>query len=269
MPVEAATSIATLNPAWPLGTDEKEEGDNHIRLIKQVLQTDFVKVVSQELVTFVKATNATFALNAKCIAVEFELFAGGGGSGALAASTASTMGVAGGGGGGERAVHRANNPNVATTWNIVVGAGGVAAIAGSVLAGTGGTTSISDGTTTVTALGGVGGTSATPASAGFTAPGGAGGSGGTGGIADERMAGKNGGVGTNAGNQIIPGSGCGGDAPMGRGLGGMNNLFQGPAVSGSGFGSGASGPVSNVSQPAKNGAAGQPGVVIVRQWLKV
>lgn len=40
MPVEVATSIATLNPAWPLGTDEKEEGDNHIRLIKSVLQSD-------------------------------------------------------------------------------------------------------------------------------------------------------------------------------------------------------------------------------------
>lgn len=40
MGVESATKISQLNPAWPLGSDPKSEGDNHLRLIKDVLQKD-------------------------------------------------------------------------------------------------------------------------------------------------------------------------------------------------------------------------------------
>lgn len=43
MGIESATTIAELNAAWPLGTDMKSEGDNHIRLIKEVLQSDAVR----------------------------------------------------------------------------------------------------------------------------------------------------------------------------------------------------------------------------------
>lgn len=38
MPIESATNPGELNPLWPLGTDPKSEGDNHLRLLKQVLQ---------------------------------------------------------------------------------------------------------------------------------------------------------------------------------------------------------------------------------------
>lgn len=38
MGLESGTSISDLNPNWPLGTDPKSQGDDHIRLIKQVLQ---------------------------------------------------------------------------------------------------------------------------------------------------------------------------------------------------------------------------------------
>ena len=41
MTVESATYIDDLNPSYPAGTDQKSEGDNHIRLIKDVLQTTF------------------------------------------------------------------------------------------------------------------------------------------------------------------------------------------------------------------------------------
>ena len=41
MTVEAATYIAQLNPNNPAGTDFVEEGDDHITLIKQVLQNQF------------------------------------------------------------------------------------------------------------------------------------------------------------------------------------------------------------------------------------
>ena len=41
MGLEAANNIGELNPAWPLGSDPKSEGDNHIRLIKSILQASW------------------------------------------------------------------------------------------------------------------------------------------------------------------------------------------------------------------------------------
>lgn len=41
MAVESATYISQLNPSNPAGTDFVEEGDDHITLIKQVLQNQF------------------------------------------------------------------------------------------------------------------------------------------------------------------------------------------------------------------------------------
>lgn len=40
MGIETGTKISDLNAAWPLGTDPKSEGDNHLRLIKAILQND-------------------------------------------------------------------------------------------------------------------------------------------------------------------------------------------------------------------------------------
>ena len=39
MTIEAATNIATLNPLYPATGDSRTEGDDHIRLVKTVLQT--------------------------------------------------------------------------------------------------------------------------------------------------------------------------------------------------------------------------------------
>jgi hypothetical protein len=41
MTVESASSISQLNPAYPTGADAKSEGDDHIRLLKNVLKTQF------------------------------------------------------------------------------------------------------------------------------------------------------------------------------------------------------------------------------------
>jgi hypothetical protein len=41
MGVETSTTISGLNATWPLGSDPKSEGDNHIRMIKDVLQRAF------------------------------------------------------------------------------------------------------------------------------------------------------------------------------------------------------------------------------------
>lgn len=42
MPLETGDTIAELNPAWPLGSDPKSQGDDHIRLVKDVMQKDAV-----------------------------------------------------------------------------------------------------------------------------------------------------------------------------------------------------------------------------------
>ncbi len=41
MSVETGSSIADLNPAWPRGTDSPQEGDDHMRIIKSILQSQF------------------------------------------------------------------------------------------------------------------------------------------------------------------------------------------------------------------------------------
>jgi len=44
MTIEAATYIDTLDDTYPAGTDAKKEGDNHIRLLKTVLQATFPNI---------------------------------------------------------------------------------------------------------------------------------------------------------------------------------------------------------------------------------
>lgn len=41
MPIESAQYVDTLQSDWPLGTDPESAGDDHIRMIKQVLQNTF------------------------------------------------------------------------------------------------------------------------------------------------------------------------------------------------------------------------------------
>jgi len=51
MPLETANTIAELNASWPLGSDPKSQGDDHLRMIKGVMQNDIVA----------KSTGGTFA----------------------------------------------------------------------------------------------------------------------------------------------------------------------------------------------------------------
>ena len=50
MTVESAVYINTLNPALPTGADARSEGDNHLRLIKTVLQATFPYLTAPILV---------------------------------------------------------------------------------------------------------------------------------------------------------------------------------------------------------------------------
>jgi len=41
MTVETGNTISNLKPGWPLKSDPKSQGDDHIRIIKHILQTQF------------------------------------------------------------------------------------------------------------------------------------------------------------------------------------------------------------------------------------
>ena len=41
MPIESGTTLAQLDQSWPLGGDSLNQGDNHVRLIKQILKDQF------------------------------------------------------------------------------------------------------------------------------------------------------------------------------------------------------------------------------------
>ena len=57
MSVEAATYIDTLNPLFPTATDGMKEGDDHIRLLKAVLQATFPNIDGAVTATQEKLNN--------------------------------------------------------------------------------------------------------------------------------------------------------------------------------------------------------------------
>lgn len=58
MPIESATYIGQLNAAWPLPTDPISEGDNHLQLIKGVLQSQFTSLGNAAVVRTAAELNA-------------------------------------------------------------------------------------------------------------------------------------------------------------------------------------------------------------------
>lgn len=59
MTVEAATYVSELNPALPSGSNAILEGDNHLRLLKSVLQNTFPGLGGRAWRTQSKAANYT------------------------------------------------------------------------------------------------------------------------------------------------------------------------------------------------------------------
>ena len=47
MPIESGTTIANLDKNWPLGSDDVFEGDDHLRLVKSVLKSQFPGAAGQ------------------------------------------------------------------------------------------------------------------------------------------------------------------------------------------------------------------------------
>jgi hypothetical protein len=52
MGLETGNTIAQLNAAWPLGSDPRSQGDDHLRLVKRVMTTDVVSRTAPELQFF-------------------------------------------------------------------------------------------------------------------------------------------------------------------------------------------------------------------------
>lgn len=57
MPLENSNTVAGLNPTWPLGSDPKSQGDDHLRLIKDVLQKDAATLSGDNQAALIGAAN--------------------------------------------------------------------------------------------------------------------------------------------------------------------------------------------------------------------
>lgn len=62
MPIEAATYISQLNSSYPPGTDDRSTADDHLRLIKAVLQAQFPSLGAAAITATAAAINARVAL---------------------------------------------------------------------------------------------------------------------------------------------------------------------------------------------------------------
>lgn len=183
---------------------------------------------------------------------------GGGGSSAAAATGAGQTSMSNGGGAGSYAE---GIYDVATidSLQVTIGAGGAGGTASSTYGGDGGTTSVG---TLISCPGGKAGQPAGPANPPFQS------------VANNNSNSPTGwnilgvpGPGSAAGFAIsieVTIGSRGSDGFMG--VGGAVPRIDNPAITGGGWGSGASGCSNGPSQPLRNGAAGRPGLVIIEEY---
>lgn len=283
MAVESTTKISGLNAAWPLGTDIKSEGDNHLRLIKSTLQAvfddsgttlkttlplevpDIKRTAGAQavgsVVTTVVTTSGTYAKPAGLVSLEIWVIGGGGGGGVAAAGGANQSSSGGGGGAGAVVYNVYQASALAASVAYTVGAGGVGGNGSVQIGGSGGNSSFAG----LTAGGGSGGNwMALSPALGASTPGGAGGVGSGGAL---NLAGGDGGAGiANPHNRAGVGlQGTGGVNMFGQAY--ATNMSVGAAAGlagrfpgGGGVGSAASG-----SGGVTNGGAGAGGGIIFKE----
>ena len=70
MPVEQAQYINTLQPDWPLGTEPENGGDDHLRMIKQVLQNTFPNISDAVKGTPEDINNLTYGMRYNVIGTD-------------------------------------------------------------------------------------------------------------------------------------------------------------------------------------------------------
>ncbi|PBO14460.1 hypothetical protein CI709_02235 [Shigella sonnei] len=182
---------------------------------------------------------------------------GGGGSSAAPATGSNEVSVSNGGGSGAYAEGIYDVSSI-TTASVVIGSGGAGGTADSIYGADGGTSSVGS---FISSPGGKAGLPAGPANPPFQP------------VANTNSDGP-------TGWNIVGSSGAGSEPAVAvthsyaAGSRGSNSIFgvggsipaiNDPANPGGGYGSGASGCSNGSSQPAKSGAAGRPGIVIIEE----
>ena len=256
MAVESVTKISDLNELWPLGTDPRSEGDDHIRNIKKALKASDGGAVTN-IVVSVKTTSGTYAKPAGLKLLEVTCVGGGGGSHTCNTTAAGQSSATSGAGGGGVATKIFKAAELSASTSYTVGAGGAAN------AGAGGS-SVMQGVT-----GGGGGIGSGPTGAGSTWTSSNPGNGGA----------------ASGGTQNYPGGdgqqgvrNADGTAGLATAGGGGGNMFAMPTISytanvtraatqGSFPGGGAAGSACGVSQSGQAGAVGGAGCVILKEYF--
>jgi hypothetical protein len=191
-------------------------------------------------------------------AIRVKMVGGGGGGGGCAATASNSRSFSGqGGGGGYSEKFITNIAGLSSSETITVGAGGTGATAGNNAGGTGGTSSAF----TISATGGTGGAGAAAIVSGVQVS--AGGTGGTGSDGDINIKGGN------ADHRYSSTSHFAGALSGGSMLGlpsSSSSLTANVSGTANNYGGGAGGVNSDVSQSAKAGVAGAPGIIIVELY---
>jgi hypothetical protein len=140
MGVETFTDIASLNETWPLGTDPRSEGDDHIRGIKKTLKA----IVGGPVVNVRTVYGATSGTYTKPTALKFleVTCVGAGGGGGYGKGLAGGMAAAAGGGAGATSITLYAGASIGATTAYTVGAGGAGGVAASSTVATAGGTSL-------------------------------------------------------------------------------------------------------------------------------
>ena len=214
----------------------------------------FSNTPAYELVEFTSSGTFTKATYPWGKSVRVRVVGGGGGSGGLAAEAIGERAESGGGGGGGYSEKRLAMSALSSSETVTVGAGGAAAAAGANSGGAGGTSSFGS---HCQATGGGGGGGDT--SAAYTAA--AGGAGGVGSGGDININGGWGGAGNVTNSYASQQNWGGASALAGQVLTALSISIA--ATAGNAYGGGASGCRSAISDPARAGAAGGAGIVIV------
>lgn len=208
----------------------------------------------------VLTTGTSFVTNPATKFALVQLVGGGAGGGGVEAAVGEVGAAGGGGSGGYADKLFALLPSTAYAYVVGFAGGGGSSIGG--LPGTdGGDTTFSDGTTTVTAFGGLGGEGSAPTDINVTRAGGAGGAISTNGDVNTGGAPGNPAVATNT---LLIQSGAGGSGPFGGGGVGRTAASLGNGAAASGFGSGGSGAAA--SGDGQQGGGGTPGVIIITEY---
>lgn len=204
-------------------------------------------------------TSLTYTTPANVRAIYVECVGGGGGGGGVDGQGAGTGAGAAGGGGGGYVAKLITSPSASYTYT--TGAGGTGGAAGANNGTTGGNTTFTDGTLTLTADGGIGGTGHTAAASNayYNQVAGGDGSGG-----DVVIGGQNGGA-RSRGNFTQYYGGYGGGSIFGQGNGGYGGSNSagsaGIRYGGGGGGAAADGISSNYA-----GGAGFQGVIRITEY---